>query len=125
MKNEFPLDTDQKSIVSFFSKDLLSEETIYELNIITEIENKLNGDDLIYETGNKREDKITDFKTFKTIISFGTEVYKNNLSIHDALEQKIRLKGDVNILKNLRNIISKSKKKKNKEKVLIFKTQLY
>ena len=112
MKNEFPLDTDQKSIVSFFSKDLLSEETIYELNIITEIENKLNGDDLIYETGNKREDKITDFKTFKTIRSFGTEVYKNNLSIHDALEQKIRLKGDVNILKNLRNIISKSKKKK-------------
>ena len=115
IKNRIPLTHRSKINRLFFFKRFLSEETIYELNIITEIENKLNGDDLIYETGNKREDKITDFKTFKTIRSFGTEVYKNNLSIHDALEQKIRLKGDVNILNNLRNIISKSKRKKKKE----------
>ena len=48
------LDTDQKLIASLFSKCFLNEEAAYELNKIVETENKLNKDDLIYKTGNKK-----------------------------------------------------------------------
>ena len=48
------LDTDQTSIVSLFSKDNLNEEPTYELNKIVEMENKLDRNDFIYKTGNKR-----------------------------------------------------------------------
>ena len=49
-------DLDQKSIVSFFLKDFLNEEAKYELNKFVEKENKfkLNRDDLVYRTGNKK-----------------------------------------------------------------------
>ena len=33
------------------------------------------------------------------IISFGKEIHNNNLSLDDALEQQIRLKDDISILK--------------------------
>ena len=55
------LDTYQKSIL--FSKDFLSEGTIYELNKIKMIENKINRDDLIYKSGNK----TYDFQEFKIV----------------------------------------------------------
>ena len=32
---------------------------------------------------------------FKTIRSFGREIYNNDLSLDDALEQQIRLKDDI------------------------------
>ena len=48
----------QKSIASLISKDFLNEEATYELSKIVEIENKLNRDDLIYKTGNKKKEKI-------------------------------------------------------------------
>ena len=41
------LDTNQKPIGSFFSKDFLNEGAAYELNKIIGTENKLNRDDLI------------------------------------------------------------------------------
>ena len=53
-----------------FSKDFLNQETTYELNKIVEMENKLNRDDFIYKTGNKKKDKIYDFQKFKTIRFF-------------------------------------------------------
>ena len=60
-KNVFVLffDTNQKSIASLFSKNSLNEEARYELIKIVEIENKLNRDDLIYKTVNKKKEKKT------------------------------------------------------------------
>ena len=55
------------------------------------MEKKLNRDDLIYKTGNKKKDKTFDFQKFKIKRSFGREFYRNDLSLDDALEPKIRL----------------------------------
>ena len=38
-----------------------------------------------------------DFENFKTIRSFGREIYSHNLSLDDALEQQMRLKDDIDI----------------------------
>ena len=65
------LDTDQRSIASLFSKDFLNEEATHELNKIVEMENKVNRDDLIYKTGNKKKNETYDFQKFKTIRSSG------------------------------------------------------
>ena len=62
-----------------FLKDFLNEEATYELNKIVEMENKLNRDNLIYKTGNMKKDKTYDFQKFKTIISFGKEIYNNDI----------------------------------------------
>ena len=53
----------------------------------------------IYKTGNKKKDKTSNFQKFKTIRSFGREIYNNDLSLDDALELQIRLKDDINIFK--------------------------
>ena len=45
------------SIATLFSKDFLTEEATQKLKRIAEIENKLNRDDLINKTGNKKKDK--------------------------------------------------------------------
>ena len=59
------LNTDKKSIASLFSKDFLNEEAIYELNKIVEMKNKLNRDNFISKTGDKKKDKTYDFQEFK------------------------------------------------------------
>ena len=69
-----------------FSKDYLNEEATYELKKIREMENKLNRNYLINKIGNKKNDKTYDFQMFKTIRSFGREIYKNDLSLNDATE---------------------------------------
>ena len=57
-----PLDLDQKPITDLFSKDFFSEEAIYELNKIKEIEEqKINRDNLIYKLDNKKGHKTYDF----------------------------------------------------------------
>ena len=78
-----------------------------------EIKNKLNRDDLIYKTGNKKKDKIYYFQKFKTIRSFERETYNNYLSLDDALELQIRWKNDIDILKNLQNRKNQTKKEKS------------
>ena len=83
------------------------------MNKIIEIENKLNRDDLIYKTGNKKKDKIYYFQKFKTIKSFERETYNNYLSLGDALELQIRWKNDIDILKNLQNRKNQIKKEKS------------
>ena len=40
-----------------------------------------------------------DFQKFKTIRPFGREIYNNDLSLDNALEQQIRLKGDIDTFK--------------------------
>ena len=53
------LDIDQKPF--FFSKHFLNKEAAYELSKIVEMENKLERNDLIYKTGNRKNDKTYDF----------------------------------------------------------------
>ena len=74
-----------------FPKDFRNVEATDELNKIVEMEKKLNRDDLIYKTGNKKKDKTFDFQKFKIKRSFGREFYRNDLSLDDALEPQIRL----------------------------------
>ena len=44
----------KKTVASFFKKDFLNEEATYELNKTVENKNKLNRDNLIYKTVNKK-----------------------------------------------------------------------
>ena len=55
------------------------------------MENKIIRDYLIYKT--------YDFQRFKTIRSFGREIYNNHISLDDALEQQIRLKDNADIFR--------------------------
>ena len=66
---------------------------------MVDMENKLDRNDLMNKTGNKKKNKTYDFQKFKTIRSFGREIYNNGLSLDDALEQQIRLKDDIDIFK--------------------------
>ena len=61
--------------------------------------------------GNKK--KTDNFQIFKTIRTFGREIYNTDLSIHDATELQIRLKDDVNSLKNLQNQKNQSENKRD------------
>ena len=70
-----------------FSKNYQNEEATYQLNKTAEMENELDRNYLIYKTGNKKKDKMYDFRNFKTIRSFGIELSNNNLSLDDILEQ--------------------------------------
>ena len=80
-----------------FLKHFLNEEATCEFNKIVEMHNKLKTSrvDLIYKTGNKKNDKTYDFQTFETIRSFARKNYNNFLSLDDALEQQIRLKNGI------------------------------
>ena len=89
MKSDFLkifLDTDEKSIASLLSKELLNEEATPELNKILEMENKLKRNNLINKTGNKKKDKIFDLKMLKTIRSFWKKIYNNGLSLDYILK---------------------------------------
>ena len=63
-----------------FPKEFLYEEAVYELYKIKDIAEKINRDDLIYKSGNKKQDKKFDFEKFKIIKSFGREIYSDNLN---------------------------------------------
>ena len=63
-----------------FSKEFFYEEAVYELYKIKDIAEKINRDDLIYKSGNKKQDKKFDFEKFKIIKSFGREIYSDNLN---------------------------------------------
>ena len=51
------LGTGQNSVSNLFSKDVLSEEAIYELNKIKEIEWEINREDLNYKADDKEKDE--------------------------------------------------------------------
>ena len=68
-------------------KYFLHKEATYELKKFLEIKNKLNRDNLIYKTGNKKNDETFDFQKFETIRSFRREIYNNDLSIDDTFEK--------------------------------------
>ena len=83
---------------------------------IVEMENKIDRKDLIYRRGNKEKDKTYDFQKLKKIRSFRRKIYNNYLSLHDAFEQKIRLKEDIDIFKESTKPKESVKKKKKKKK---------
>ena len=66
-----------------FSKEFLNEEATCKLK---KIENKLDGNDLIYKASNKKMDKTNNFQKFKTIRPFPREIHNNDLSLDHALE---------------------------------------
>ena len=78
-----------------FSKEFLYEEAVYELYKIKDIEEKINRDDLIYKSGNKKQDKKFDFEKFKIIKSFGREIYCDNLTLDDVLGEQINWKDEI------------------------------
>ena len=104
-------DTDQKLIVSLFSNNFLNKEAIYELNKVIEMENKLNKDDLIHKTGNKKKKKHMVFKSLKHSF-FARELYNNDLSLDEALEQQLKLKDYIEIFKESKKPKESVKKEK-------------
>ena len=76
------------------------------------MENKLVRNDLIYKKGNKKKDKTCDFQMFKIIRYFRREIYNNDLSLDNALEQQIKLKDGIDVFKES----TKSKESIKKEK---------
>ena len=63
------------------------------------MENKLDRNYLIYKAGTKKKGKTYDFQKFKTIRSFGRDIYNNDLLLYDVLEQQIKIKDDIDIFK--------------------------
>ena len=59
-----------------------------------EIKEKINRDDLIYISGNKKKDKTFDFEKTKTIKSFARGIYSGNLTLDDPLEEQINSKDE-------------------------------
>ena len=55
----------------------------------------MNRDYLIYKRGNKKKSKIYDFQKFKTIRSFGREIYGSIITLNDTLEEQINLKDEI------------------------------
>ena len=93
------------------------------------MENKLNRNNLIYETGNNKKDKTCDCQQYKTIKCFGREIYNNGLSLDDAHEQQIRIKDHIDFFNESTNPIppphpTPPKKKVKKEETQL-KTELY
>ena len=95
-----------------FSKDFLNGEATYELNEFAETENKLDRNGLIYETGTTK--KKDGFQKFKKIKSFGREIYNNELSLDNNLEQQIKLKDDIDIFEDSTKQKKSVKKRKKK-----------
>ena len=62
---------------------------------IANIGQKINRDNLIYKTGNKKKDKIYDFQRFKTIRSFGRKIYNDDLLLENVLEELVNLKDEI------------------------------
>ena len=94
-----------------FLKKFLNEKASYKLNKIVEIKNRLNGNNLIYITSNKKNDKAYDFQKYKIIRSFGRKIYDNDLLLDNALEQEIRLNDDIDIFKKSTKRTSQKRKK--------------
>ena len=55
---------------------------------------------------------------FMTIRSFGKEIYNNDLSLDDLIEQQMRLKDDINVFKESTKPKQSVKEKKKDLKIL-------
>ena len=89
-KNILNTDEKLKSISNLFSKDFLAAEARDEFRNIKKIEQGITRDDLIYKTGNKREDKTDYFQKFKTIQYFRREIYSIFIALNDPFEGQVK-----------------------------------
>ena len=80
---------------------------------LSEIEQKINRDDLIYKIGNTKKHQKYDFQKFKTIRYFGREIDNGNLTLDCARENQMNLNMILINLKNLQN------RKSNKKRIEI------
>ena len=78
------------------------------------MENKSDRDELIYKTGNDKRDKTYDFQKFKVIKSSGREIYDNDSSLDDAIEEQMRFKDDIHIFKESAKPKESVKKRKKR-----------
>ena len=78
------------------------------------MENKIDRNDLTYKIGNKKKDISDNFQKFKTIRTFTREIYSNDLSLDNALEQQIRLRMILTFFKRIWTIKRTSQKKQQK-----------
>ena len=62
------------------------------------MEIKLDRNDLIYKTGNRKKEKMN-FKSFKQQDLSEDKYLNDDLSLDYALEQQVRLKDDIDIFK--------------------------
>ena len=97
------------------SKDLLTEEAIYESNKIKEIEQKTNRDDLIYKTIAKKKNRKNDLQELKTIRSFRRETPNDELTLEDALEEEIKFKNEIDKFKESAKLKKTKQKRKKKD----------
>ena len=82
-----------------FSKDFLTEKAIYELNKSKKIEPQNERNDLIYKTGDKKNDKSYVYRRFNTVRFFGGEIFNDELTLEGSLEEKIKFKNKINKFK--------------------------
>ena len=90
----------------------------YILSKIKEIEVKINRYDLIYKTGDKERDKTYNFQKFKTIKSFGREIYNDELTLEHAFEEQIKSQNEIDKFKE------STKPQIKEKKVLTFESAL-
>ena len=83
------VDQNLKSFGDLFSKDFFTIETRDEIEKSINIEQEVNRDYLFYKTGKKKKSKTYYLQKFKTIISFGTEIYNSDFELNDAFKEQI------------------------------------
>ena len=67
----------------------------------------------------EKEGKVYDFQKFKTVRSFGREVYNDNLALDDAFDEQVTLKDKIDKFKEF----MKPQINENRE-LTFFKTQI-
>ena len=89
------VDQNLKSFGDLFSKDFFTIEARDEIEKSINIEQEVNRDYLYYKTGKKKKSKTYYLQKFKTIISFGTEIYNSDFELNDAFKEQIKLKNQI------------------------------
>ena len=85
-----------------------------------DMEPKINRDDLIYKTGDKKKDITYIFQKFKTTRSFGREVSGSIITLNNALSEQLKLKDEDDKFEEFTKQKNPDKKEKN---LCILKTQ--
>ena len=94
------------TIKDVIPEDKISEDEKKELNEIIEIEKTIDGKNLIYKTKNKSYS----FKNFRTIRSFGEDIYNSKITIDEANQKQSLL------LEYIVNFDNKSREKNKDDK---------
>ena len=80
-----------------------------ELSKIENIKQQINRGDLVYQAGNEKQGKTSDFQKFKTIRSLSRKIYSGILN--DAFVEQINLKDEID---RFNKCTTSNTRKKNK-----------